>query len=63
MTTTVEQLPEWLCNASWRGTGLKMIVHGKDEDDALQRCWSQVMKMQGGAMCLDVTIVRKIGKA
>ena len=47
----------YLFKAAWRATALKFWVDAKDEAQAIRRAEREVLRMEGGAWCIDLILL------
>ena len=52
-------LPEWICRCIWRSTATNIIVSARDEQEAKDRAWKRVSRMEGGDMALEVKVIKQ----
>lgn len=51
---------EFLIKAVWRGTALILRIQARDEDEAVVKAGKKVLKMEGGASCLELIPIKQV---
>lgn len=59
-TKIPKKLPVWLVKAMWAGTAVKMRISARNEIDAWNAAWKKVAKLDGGDMCLNVVVEKRV---
>lgn len=57
MTTYKKVQHEWVFKASWRATAVRLVVLARTYEEAEEKAWKVVRKMEGGQDCMDLQFV------
>lgn len=50
-------LPTYIVKCSWDATAVKLKIQARNADEAIDKGWMRVSRMEGGMSCLSVKVI------